>query len=204
MVNYLIVLFALTLVYFASTERIVNYIRLIGIQGLLLCGIALFELSEVNVLNLVLIAAETLLVKTFLMPYLLYRIVGNSGVTKVHRLAMPAFYTLLFSIFALLISVILADSMLNSFVSIVFMTTALFTIFVGLLLIITHRLIISHIIGFMVIENAVFLFSIAAGNRMPVLINIGILLDIFAGVLILGFFGLRLKSHSNELTKLKD
>jgi len=204
MVNYLIVLFALTLVYFASTERIVNYIRLIGIQGLLLCGIALFELSEVNVLNLVLIAAETLLVKTFLMPYLLYRIVGNSGVTKVHRLAMPAFYTLLFSIFALLISVILADSMLNSFVSIVFMTTALFTIFVGLLLIITHRLIISHIIGFMVIENAVFLFSIAAGNRMPVLINIGILLDIFAGVLILGFFGLRLKSHANELTKLKD
>lgn len=204
MVNYLIVLFALTLVYFASTERIVNYIRLIGIQGLLLCGIALFELNEVNVLNLTLIAAETLLVKTLLMPYLLYRIVGNSGVTKVHRLAMPAFYTLLFSIFALLISVILAESMVNSFVSIVFMTTALFTIFVGLLLIITHRLIISHIIGFMVIENAVFLFSIAAGNRMPVLINVGILLDIFAGVLILGFFGLRLKSHANELTKLKD
>jgi hydrogenase-4 membrane subunit HyfE len=39
---------------------------------------------------------------------------------------------------------------------------------------------------------------------MPMLINIGILLDIFVGVLILGFFGLRLKAHTNELTMLKD
>jgi hypothetical protein len=36
------------------------------------------------------------------------------------------------------------------------------------------------------------------------LINIGILLDIFVGVLILGFFGLRLKAHANELTLLRD
>ena len=41
-------------------------------------------------------------------------------------------------------------------------------------------------------------------TEMPMLINIGILLDIFVGVLILGFFGLRLKPHTNELTTLKD
>ena len=44
----------------------------------------------------------------------------------------------------------------------------------------------------------------AVGNRMPMLINIGILLDIFVGVLILVFFGLRLKPRTNELTMLKD
>ena len=60
MVNYLIVLFAVTLVYFASAERLVIYVRLIGLQGLLLCGIALFELKEVNTANLVFIVAETL------------------------------------------------------------------------------------------------------------------------------------------------
>jgi hydrogenase-4 component E len=84
------------------------------------------------------------------------------------------------------------------------MAVALFTLFTGLLLIVTHRLIISHLIGFLVIENAVFLFSMAVGNRMPMLINIGILLDIFVGVLILVFFGLRLKPRTNELTMLKD
>jgi len=204
MVNYLVVLFAMTLMYFASAERLINYIRLIGLQGLLLCGIALVELKEVNTANLIFIASESLVFKALLIPYLLTRIINRSGVTKVHQLAMPAFYTILFSIFALLISVALAYSLINSFVNIIYMAIALYTLFTGLLLIVTHKLIISHLIGFLVIENSVFLFSLSIGNEMPMLINIGILLDIFVGVLILGFFGLKLKPHTNELTRLKD
>ena len=204
MVNYLIVLFAITLVYFAAAERLIIYTRLIGMQGLLLCGIAFFELKEVNTANLIFIIAESFIFKALLIPYLLNRIIKHSGVSKVHSLAMPGFYLLILSIFALLISVILANSMINPFINPIYMVIALFALFTGLLLIVTHRLIISHLIGFLIIENAVFIFSLAVGNEMPMLINIGILLDIFVGVLILGFFGLRLKAHTNELTMLKD
>ncbi len=204
MVNYLIVLFAVTLIYFASAERLSTYVRLVALQGLLLCGIAVFELKEVNLANLLFIVAETLLFKTMLLPYLLSRIIRKSGVTKVHRQAVPGFYLLLFSIAGLLISVILAVILVNPFINSIYLAIALFTLLTGLLLIVTHKLIISHLIGFLVVENAVFLFSLAIGNEMPMLINIGILLDIFVGVLILGFFGLRLKPHTNELTMLKD
>ena len=204
MVNYLIVLFAITLIYFSSAERLIIFIRLIGIQGLLLCGIALFELKEINSVNLLFIASETLIFKTILLPYLLNRIIKRSDVSKVHRMAMPAFYLLILSIFALLISVLLANSLINPYINTIYMAIALFTLFTGLLLIVAHKLIISHIIGFLVIENSVFMFSIAVGSKMPMLINIGILLDIFVGVLILGFFGLRLKPRTNELTMLKD
>ncbi|MHC1731599.1 MAG: hypothetical protein AB9888_06200 [Bacteroidales bacterium] len=204
MVNYLIVLFAVTLMYFASAERLSTYVRLIALQGLLLCGIAVFELKEVNLANLLFIVAETLLFKAILLPYLLSRIIRKSGVTKVHRQAVPGFFLLLFSIAGLLISVILAVILVNPFINSIYLAIALFTLFTGLLLIVTHKLIISHLIGFLVVENAVFLFSLAIGNEMPMLINIGILLDIFVGVLILGFFGLRLKPHTNELTMLKD
>ena len=204
MVNYLIVLFAVTLIYFASAERLSTYVRLVALQGLLLCGIAVFELKEVNLANLLFIVAETLLFKTLLLPYLLSRIIRKSGVTKVNRQAVPGFYLLLFSIAGLLISVILAVILVNPFINSIYLAIALFTLLTGLLLIVTHKLIISHLIGFLVVENAVFLFSLAIGNEMPMLINIGILLDIFVGVLILGFFGLRLKPHTNELTMLKD
>jgi len=204
MVNYLIVLFAVTLVYFASAERLLIYTRLIGLQGLLLCGIALFELKEVNTANLIFIVAESFLFKALLIPYLLTRIIIRSGVTKVHSQAMPGFYLLILSIFALLMSVILANSLINPFINTIYMVIALYALFTGLFLIVTHRLIISHLIGFLIVENAVFVFSLAVGNEMPMLINIGILLDIFVGVLILGFFGLRLKAHTNELTMLKD
>ncbi len=204
MVNYLIVLFAITLVYFAAAERLTIYSRLVGAQGLLLCGIAFFELKEVNTANLIFIVAESLIFKAILIPALLVRIIRRSGVTKVHSLAMPGFYLLILSIFALLISVILAYVLINPYINTIYMVIALFALFTGLLLIVTHRLIISHLIGFLIIENAVFIFSLAVGNEMPMLINIGILLDIFVGVLILGFFGMRLKAHTNELTMLKD
>lgn len=204
MVNYLTVMFAVTLMYFSSAERLITYVRLIALQGLLLCGIAVFELKEVNLANLLFIVAETLIFKTIVLPYLLNRIIMRSGVTKVHRQAMPGFYLLIFSIFGLLISVVLAMILVNPFINTIYLAIALFTLFTGLLLIVTHKLIISHLIGFLVIENAVFLFSLSVGNEMPMLINIGILLDLFVGVLILGFFGLRLKPHTNELTMLKD
>ncbi len=204
MVNYLIVLFAITLMYFSSADRLVSYVKLIALQGLLLCGLAIFELKEVNTGNLLFIVAETLIFKTVVLPYLLNHIIRRSGVTKVHRLAMPGFYLLIFSIFGLLISVILANILINPFINTIYLSVALFTLVTGLLMIVTHRLIISQLIGFLIIENAVFMFSLAVGNEMPMLINVGILLDIFVGVLILGFFGLRLKPHTNELTMLKD
>lgn len=204
MVNYLIVLFAITLMYFSSAERLFTYIRLIALQGVLLCGIAIIELKEVNLANLLFIVAETLIFKAMALPYLLNRIIRRSGVTQVHRQAMPGFYLLLFSIAGLLISGILADILINPFINTIYLAIAIFTLFTGLLLIVTHQLIISHLIGFLVIENAVFLFSLAVGNEMPFFINIGILLDLFVGVLILGFFGMRLKPHTNELTTLKD
>mgnify|MGYP001286684840 CR=1 FL=1 len=204
MVNYLIVLFAVTLMYFAPAERLVTYIRLVGLQGFLLCGIAILELKEVSTASLVFIVSETLVFKALLLPYMLTRIVNRSGVSKVHRQAMPGFYLLLFSILALLASVVLADALENPFVNTIYLLIALYTLFTGLLLIVTHRLIISHLTGFLIIENAVFIFSLAVGSEMPMLINIAILLDIFVGVLILGFFGLRLRPHTNELTRLKD
>jgi len=204
MIIYLVILFAVTLVYFASAERLVTYIRLVALQGLLLCGIAIAELTEVNTVNLIIIVAETLLFKTLLIPYLLRRIIKASGVTKVHRQAMPGFYVLILSVAALVLSVVIASTLVNPFINTIYQTIALYALFTGLILIVTHRLIISHLIGFLIIENAVFVFSLAVGSEMPMLVNIGILLDLFVGVLILGFFGLRLKPHTNELTMLKD
>ena len=76
-------------------------------------------------------------------------------------------------------------------------------------IIVSRRKIITHVMGFLVIENGVFVLSMAVGNKMPMLVNIGILLDIFASVFLLGIFvnkiGDVLKEGDVEhLSKLKD
>lgn len=204
MVNYLIVLFAVSLIYLAIAERFSIYAGLMGLQGILLFGITLLELKEVNTANLVFIASETLLFKGIVVPFLLFRIIRKTGIFKVHNLAMPGFYLLILDIVALLLSIILANALKNPYIDTVYMTVALFCFFTGMLLIVTHKYILSQVIGFLIIENAVFILSLAVGNEKPMLINIGILLDIFVGVLILGMFALRLKPHTLELTRLKD
>ena len=70
----------------------------------------------------------------------------------------------------------------------IFFIVALSTIFSGLYIIATRKKVITHVMGYMIIENGVFILSLAVGNEMPMLVNLGIMLDIFASVLILGIF----------------
>lgn len=204
----LIVLFAGTLVYISIAERFRSYAKLIAAQGFLLFGIALIELKTVNLANLIFVAAETLIFKAIIVPYFLFRIINQTKVYKVHPKAFPSFYSLLFAIAGLFVSIILSNILKNPGLDALFMTIALFTLFTGVLLVITHRRIFSHMIGFLIIENAVFFFSLAVGSEMPMLINIGILLDIFVSVLIIGVLMNHIGSQfsdleSDNLTSLK-
>ncbi len=199
MLSFLIIFFALTLIYLSISERFRTFSKLIAIQGFLLFGIALLELREVNTASLLFIVSETVLFKAIIVPMILYRIITRIKIYKVHSKALPGFYLLIFTILGLFLSIILANTLVGKFIDTVYMTIALFTLFTGLLIIVTHKLIFSHMIGFLVIENAVFMFSLAAGKEMPMLINIGILLDIFASVLILGIFVNKVGSQHQDL-----
>jgi len=180
-------------------ERFRSYASLIGIQGVLLFGIAFIELNEVNTLNLIFIVTETLLFKAIAVPLLLFRIINKTSVYRVHPRALPGFYSLLIAIGGLLLSIVLSDQMKDKHIDQVYFTIAIFALFTGILLIVTHRRIFSHMIGFLIIENAVFLFSLAIGSEMPFLINIGILLDIVVSVLIIGVFINRIGTRFNDL-----
>ena len=79
----------------------------------------------------------------------------------------------------------------------------------GLILIVLRSRIFTHVVGFLVIENGVFLFSMAIGVEMPILINMAIMLDILISILMLGMFLTKVdnKIHaddSDSLTRVKD
>jgi hydrogenase-4 component E len=204
MTSLIIVIFAITLIYLSIAERFRHYATLMAFQGLLLFGLSFFELKDISWINLLLITAETLLFKCIIVPYMLSRIISKTRISKVHDHALPGFYSLIFVTFGLVLSIILAYVLKNEFIDQVYFAVALFALYSGLFLIIAHRKIFSHLIGFLMIENAVFLLSLAVGNEMPMLINIGILLDIIVSVLILSVFISRIRGEIYGLTALKD
>ena len=200
----LVIMFAITLIYLSITERFRTYATLVGMQGLLLFALSFLELETITLGTLLFVAIETLVFKVIVVPFLLIRIIRKTGVERVHEKTLPGFYSILFVSAGLLLSIIVSFSMNTTPVNMIYFIVSFFAVYTGLFMIISHKKIFVHLIGFLVIENAVLLLSLAIGSQIPMLINMGILLDIFVSVLILGIFVMRLKQHTHELTMLKD
>lgn len=200
----IIVIFAVSLIYMSIMERFRNLVLIIGLQGLLLFVLSFFELGETSFLNLVFITAETFIFKAIVVPVLLFRILKKTGITKIHSGSLPGIYSILLTMAGLILCIILAASLGIDGINVVFFTVALFALFTGLFFIISHKRIFSHLIGFLVIENAVFMLSLAFGREMAYLIDLAILLDIFVSILILGVFIIKLNPDVDSLKSLKD
>ncbi len=209
MLILLYILFGMSLVYIAATERFKNYIQVYIMQGVILFGMAIIELKDFNLLNLLLILAETIIFKSIVVPYMLRKVLQKTGIYNVHKKSVPGNYTVMLMSVFLVLSLMLSFVLSVSTVDRVYLVIAYFTLFTGLLLISARNLLFAHLVGFLIIENAVFLFSIAIGKEFPLLVNAGILLDIFIAVLIMSIFlakiGHKMRSFEAEsLTKLKD
>jgi hydrogenase-4 component E len=199
-----LIVFAITLIYLSITERFRTYAIIVGIQGILLFVLAFLELETITLGTLLFVTTETLVFKVIVVPYMLIRIIRKTGIERVHEKSLPGFYSILFISAGLLLSIVVSFSLHTTPVNLIYFIVSLFAVYTGLFIIISHKKIFAHLIGFLVIENAVLLLSLAIGSQIPMLINMGILLDIFVSVLILGIFVMRLKENAHELTMLQD
>ncbi len=78
-------------------------------------------------------------------------------------------------------------------------TAAISLVCTGLVLMLTRRVALSQIIGFLVMENGIYLFGLSQTNGMPMLIEMGILLDVLAGVMIAGLIIFRIKKNFEHI-----
>lgn len=209
MILSLILLYVVTLVYLSITERFRTFAAIIGMQGWLLFGIALLRLHAINPLELGFVAIETLLFKALLVPYILFAVIRKTRINRVRTAGSAQSGSLLLSLTALVVSASVTYYIADTTIDLVFFGVAMYALLSGLILIVMRSRLFSHMIGFLVIENGVFLFSMAIGVEMPLLINFAILLDILISVLMLGVFFTRIdgKIHADDaasLTNIKD
>ena len=205
----LIILYIITLIYISIVERFRNYSSLIAVQGWLLLGIALLRLHTLDWMELSFIITETLIFKALVVPGILMRVIKKTGINRISSTGTSQFNSLMLSITALTISAILTYYVADQTINMIFFGVALYALLTGLILIVLRSRIFTHMVGFLVIENGVFLFSMAIGVEMPLLINAAIMLDILLSVLMLGMFMTKVDKHihtddSDSLTHVKD
>ncbi|MBO5890435.1 MAG: hypothetical protein J6Q28_03275 [Alistipes sp.] len=208
MILSLIILYVLTLIYLAIADRFRNHTTILAIQGLLLFGIAIARLHEFHPVEMSFIIAETLIFKAIVIPAILMRVIRMTKINRIHS-SSSQFGALVMSIIALIASCTITYYMADSRTDMIFFGVALYALLSGLILIVMRKRIFAHLVGFLVIENGVFLFSMAIGVELPMLINLAIMLDILISILILGMFLRRMDNeiHTDEtdaLTSIKD
>jgi hydrogenase-4 component E len=209
MTNIFLITFIISLVYLVIANRLYTYIVVLSFQGVVLFGVTLIELREINIVNLVFVLFETIVFKALAIPVFLSYIIRKNSITREAEPYVSNFLSVLIVTLIIVGSFLLANTIEDEKLDKIFFIVSLSSLFTGLYIIVTRRKIITHVMGFLVIENGVFVLSLAVGNEMPMIVNIGIMLDIFVSVLVLGIFVNRigdiLKEHDVEqLRQLKD
>lgn len=87
--------------------------------------------------------------------------------------------------------------------------TAISTIMIGLMLLIVRTQALMQVIGYLTIENGIYLFGLALVRETPIVVELGILLDVFVGVFVMGIVLFHISQafehlDTTELSNLKD
>ncbi|MDP7530434.1 MAG: hypothetical protein QF816_02430 [Candidatus Scalindua sp.] len=205
----LIILFELSLLYLAFTERVKRFLFILMAQGLLLFGIAYLHLKQVDTLEFTFILTETIIIKGLLVPIFLNRLRKRNNFERLAHSKFPSFVSILAVSAAIAFGFLLGERMHDNDLQSKFFSASIAAIITGIYFVIIHRNILTHLIGYLIMQNGVFLLSLAVGNEFPLIVNTAILLDIFVGVLVLGIFVNRIgdrfqQMHIDELAQLKD
>lgn len=209
MIDVLLITFLISLFYVAIANRIMTYLKVLAFQGVLLFVVVFLQLNEINPVNLTLILLETIVFKSVAVPLFMAYVLKRNNITRESEPFLPNFVSLIIITFIVVITILLANGVKDPNLDKIFFVVALSSLFTGLYFIATRRKIITHVIGYLIIENGVFVLSLAVGNEMPMLVNLGIMLDIFASVLILGIFLNKIGDvfkdiDVDQLSRLKD
>lgn len=206
----LLIAFMITLLYFAVANRMMTCVSILVMQGLLICGVAILSLHEMNWLNLGVILLETLIVKATLMPFFIRRVIIKNKITRETEPSVANSVSL-----AVVSAIVVLTYLASHFMpqpetlNITYFVTALSAILSGLYFVATRRKVITHVICYVIVENGAFILSLAGGGEMPAMVNLGVLLDVLVSVFLLAIFINKVGDVTGDgdvsgLTTLKD
>ena len=210
MINALAILFCLTLIYLAVTTRLSAYVLILVLQGVLVAGVHMLAFFHDFAWSHVAVAAGVLLVRTFLIPTYIVKIMRDLDMRHGDntRRYHPGF---LIQMAAVIVGAFVLSHQLSRLtpVNVVPLGAAIAGMAAGGLLIVRRRLLLAHVVGFLIIENGLFLLGLGVRAEMPWTIELAGFLDLFVLIFLMGIAMNHLKTHfpeggSDELTGLRD
>jgi len=210
-INLLAAILLLIVFAMLAQRRILSLINLFAWQGALLSLSTFVVAYSTAQHHLYYSAGLTLLLKVLLLPWLLHRLIRKLNVRWDVETLINIPTTMLIGIALVIFSFNLAApiSQLSEGVTRGLIGIALASVLLSLLMMLTRRKAISQVVGFLAMENGLFFAATSATHGMPLVVELGIALDVLVATFIFGifFFQIRETFDSLDIThmeKLKD
>lgn len=200
-VNLLAALLLLIAFAMLSQRRILTLIHLFAWQGAALAASTLIVAHSTGQGHLYFSAALTVLLKVILIPWVLHRLIDRLNVRwDVETLInIPA--TMLIGIGLAILAFALATpiSQLANALTRSTLGIALASVLLSFLMMIVRRKAVPQVIGFLAMENGLFFAATSATYGMPLVVELGVALDVLVGTFIFGIFFFHIREQFDSL-----
>lgn len=184
-----------------SQRRIRTLVNLFAWQGTaLVCSTAVVGWTT-GQHHLYYSAVLTFALKVLLLPWILHRLIRRLDVQWDTESMVNVPTTMLMGVGVVIFAFGLAQPIteLASTVTRSTLGIAIAVVLLSFLMMITRRKAVSQVVGFLAMENGLFFAATSATYGMPMVVELGIALDVLVGVFILGIFFFQIREQFDSL-----
>ncbi|MEW6117324.1 MAG: formate hydrogenlyase [Nitrospirota bacterium] len=200
-VSFLAAMVLLTAFGMLVQRRIYGLIHLFAWQGLFLSVSTAIVGYMANRHHLYISSLLTLSLKVILLPYILHVLIHKLKIRKEIETVVNVPVTMLIGVALVIFSYHLTAPVreLSTFITRSILAIALATVMIGLLMMITRRHAVTQIIGFLAMENGLFFAATSATYGMPLVVELGVAIDILIAAFIFGIFFFHINTTFDSL-----
>jgi hydrogenase-4 component E len=186
-IDPLLVVVLLLNFFMLGTSRLRAAISGSATQGVILGILTILVHGHLS-LQPILIAAGAIFLKAVVIPIIMLRAMRDAAIRReiepfigfIPSLLLGAIGTGLSLVFARTLP--LAPEHLGSLL----IPASLSTVFTGFLLLVTRKKAITQVVGYLILENGIFIMGLSLVEAMPFMVEAGVLLDLFVGIFVMG------------------
>lgn len=184
--NLCLLLVILINFYTLGSARLSACIHAVALQGAVLALLPLL-LHGVGAHTLIL-ALGAFAFKGIAIPWLLLRAMREVRIRREVEPLIGYVPTLIIGALFTAAAFIFADSLplVPAHQHGLFIPASLATLFCGFLLLMSRRKAITQVLGYLILENGIFIFGVLLSEALPLMIEAGVLLDLLVGVFVMG------------------
>ena len=187
-IESILIFLVLTDLVLLGSSRLRNAIRIVAAQGVALGLLPLLAHGHGALWPAVLLGAGSAGIKGLVFPALMNRALRETNASREIEPFVGYILSLLIGVGGLAVSFGFGARLPLPWAapSSLLVPAGLFTMWTGLFLIMARRKAITQVLGYIVMENGIFTLGMVLVEAMPLLVELGVLLDIFVAVFVMG------------------